>query len=77
MSQDQKGLASQLTALQHYTATLQEDFDYNLRLLDARDAELIQRDRDLEALQQQDVLAASQQNALQQQLASSHQSVPL
>ena len=44
-------LKDQWIALQKYTDTLREDFEHNLKLLDERDLELLERERELEQLQ--------------------------
>ena len=64
---------SQWQALQKFTAKLQEDFDHNLRLLDERDLELLERERELEELQRRHSETGDQTEILRQELVVAQQ----
>ena len=54
-------LAAQKAALQQWAIALQEDFDYNLDLLDGRDAELAQHE-EYARIQTEEIAKLSAQN---------------
>lgn len=66
-------LQAQITALQQYTDKLQSDFEYNLTLLDQRDADLLQADQERGALQQRVKNLEQNEAALSQKLAVCNQ----
>ncbi len=66
-------LKSQWSALQQYTARLQDDFDHNLKLLDERDLELLQREGELQKLQQQYMTSRDRVQTVSQELAVAKQ----
>ena len=67
--QEMKQLQQHLAALQQYTRALQEDFDYNLRLLTERDADIRQGESEREALQADKNRLELQIHSLKHQLA--------
>jgi hypothetical protein len=69
-------LTGHKAALQQWIATLQQDFDYNLELLDGRDAELTHHEEHARKQSDEIVRLSAQNEELMQQLLLAQQSEP-
>lgn len=67
-------LQMQNASQQRYIHGLQEDFDFNLELLDGRDRELQHQERQLHAVQSEKLALDEQMATLERKLVFSYQS---